>query len=145
MGGSLFGLPGMVVGVPVFAVLYTLVRQMTYNPVSYTHLDVYKRQLLGQLPGAESGCIAFHRHPHLGNGLLGREALANVDASPAVTGMHGGAGDDQISNAGQSRKGLAFGAHGHPQTGDFRNTPVSYTHLDVYKRQVFYRRPSFPG
>ena len=31
VGGSLFGLPGMVVGVPVFAVLYTLVRQLTYK------------------------------------------------------------------------------------------------------------------
>ena len=31
VGGSLFGLPGMVVGVPVFAVLYTLVRRYTYN------------------------------------------------------------------------------------------------------------------
>ena len=31
VGGSLFGLPGMVIGIPIFAVLYTLIRQDMYK------------------------------------------------------------------------------------------------------------------
>ena len=70
------------------------------NPVSYTHLDVYKRQALDSI---------FEEEPDagLGNGGLGRLAACYLD----------GMATTDICGTGYS-------------------IPVSYTHLDVYKRQV---------
>ena len=34
--------------------------------------------------------------------------------------MHGGTGDDQVTHAGQSRKGFSAAAQGHAQAGDLR-------------------------
>ena len=67
-------------------------------PVSYTHLDVYKRQDI--VLGARKGHHGAHSKPRSGLFILaGRGCL------PAAGGRRGG--------------------------------PVSYTHLDVYKRQAY--------
>ena len=66
-------------------------------PVSYTHLDVYKRQFLDGVRGQ-------HR--------------------PA-----GGAAGHHVGVIAKDRKGM-----GSQRAG--RHMPVSYTHLDVYKRQL---------
>ena len=94
--------------------------------VSYTHLDVYKRQ--------------------------GREVkIGHVAAEQRVT--HGAADERELMPGGVeccgergagSRLGdVAHGDHGfgeraHPSRvqAAVSSTPVSYTHLDVYKRQV---------
>ena len=72
----------------------------TVRAVSYTHLDVYKRQKLGSLSSSGSGILS-----NLG-GLL----------SSVVS---------QLGGLGGSLSGLLSGVS------------VSYTHLDVYKRQIF--------
>ena len=41
--------------------------------------------------------------------------------------------------------GMAFGTGTHETTALCLETPVSYTHLDVYKRQVYRRRPWRPA
>ena len=71
-----------------------------FRPVSYTHLDVYKRQV-----GDGGTGILVLDHQHAVDHLVG-------DALVAVSG------DDDI---------------------ELRAGTVSYTHLDVYKRQVRHR------
>ena len=77
--------------------------QLSYMPVSYTHLDVYKRQgysrvrVCAQARAIENECFVV--------------IAGSVGNLPRVHNM-----DIQYA-----------------QSGVF--TPVSYTHLDVYKRQ----------
>ena len=83
---------------------------MTVIPVSYTHLDVYKRQVLDRT-----------KEP----GSLGEPLYLDV-----VAALKGTKFDAVKINSG--RYGL----------GSKDTTPVSYTHLDVYKRQeyiIYYR------
>ena len=107
--------------------------EMTYTPVSYTHLDVYKRQRedrsAGQAdPGlhririsnqkcrwSASGIFDCLDQP-IGRQLPGIEGLVQVVAVPAD--LYEQAAGGQI--------------------------PVSYTHLDVYKRQSLHLAP-LPG
>ena len=60
VGGGLFGFAGMLLGLPTFSVIYSL-------PVSYTHLDVYKRQTIGR---------AIANHPKV---LIADEPTGNLD------------------------------------------------------------------
>ena len=70
--------------------------QQLFNPVSYTHLDVYKRQIIHHVAAR---CRAF-----------GNQAYRPF-------------------------KGFVrIGIHGKPDVLPHFD-PVSYTHLDVYKRQ----------
>ena len=78
--------------------------------VSYTHLDVYKRQ-------------KYHRTEFL-NGEM-----------PYMTKQYTVAGDLVDWMAGI---GIGFNTMGNYESA----TPVSYTHLDVYKRQTCMRPPS---
>ena len=73
------------------------------TPVSYTHLDVYKRQTL-HLRGAS------------GNNLKNVDLDIASGLFTCITGVSG-SGKSTLIN-------------------DTLYTPVSYTHLDVYKRQV---------
>ena len=89
------------------------------TPVSYTHLDVYKRQIIGIPPSSNNPCI--------------------VPSSPFLP-----------CNIGKAASICIF------ITSPFLKTtiPVSYTHLDVYKRQQehksfflkqrVYPRPLYP-
>ena len=73
-----------------------------YKPVSYTHLDVYKRQVRTTLSGNRtyiSQCL--------------RLCYRSVSSYSLFVDCN-----------------MAFFAHNQ------RFTPVSYTHLDVYKRQI---------
>ena len=81
------------------------------NPVSYTHLDVYKRQ---------TGAKIINRN-------LDAHAMQGVDhRNGGAWVVHGGAlGEFNFQPLGRS---TAVGQQGLD--------PVSYTHLDVYKRQV---------
>ena len=81
-----------------------------FDPVSYTHLDVYKRQLL-------DGASAEFDQELVDQGKL----------SPVCFGS-------ALTNFGVE----TFLKHFLKMT----STPVSYTHLDVYKRQEI-RRSSF--
>ena len=76
-----------------------LLRRMPI-PVSYTHLDVYKRQVV------VVGC-GTQKKVNL-TGSVGLATAKEIEARP-------------VANATQALQGLL---------------PVSYTHLDVYKRQL---------
>ena len=84
-------------------------------PVSYTHLDVYKRQVLGS--GSLYAGMLFHLLYNglslvlSGGGQTGQTLLAQIGGLQGVWTL------------------LA-------RTGLYGMVPVSYTHLDVYKRQA---------
>ena len=86
------------------------------NPVSFTHLDVYKRQAPHMAQQAVSGkhdSLVFHQESQKLKFLKGQRHLLSV------------------------RNHLML-LHQNLQVIDLqrRIIPVSYTHLDVYKRQV---------
>ena len=80
----------------------------TQKPVSYTHLDVYKRQ------GSTSAAPDGRRPP--------RPAGAGSCAPRA-------------RNPGSPHCASSVGYGGWRREGSSKRPPVSYTHLDVYKRQ----------
>ena len=82
-----------------------------YNPVSYTHLDVYKRQAAGIRRGE------YRSGPCYG-GYQRREADFRRRGFVSVPGTD------------------SPGKGHHTKPSRSRGPPVSYTHLDVYKRQV---------
>ena len=83
-----------------------MIRVRTLQSVSYTHLDVYKRQGAASPP-----TIVFH--------------------GTADTTVHPG-NADHVLDAGEDLSVQVHPAHDDPR-------PVSYTHLDVYKRQEHYQ------
>ena len=95
------------------------------KPVSYTHLDVYKRQALGYTLLSQKPIDLFVLS-------LGVNDLKFVDAITA------GEGTKKILQMILDADAVFNGQ----RTGIFRHAPktVSYTHLDVYKRQDFIRR-----
>ena len=102
------------------------------NPVSYTHLDVYKRQDEGQPGGSAAGIVPFH-----GVGVRADDQVA-VDGGghQNALAVFVGALEDVYK-----RQPLVLGSMGMPACrvssfSGIRPTPVSYTHLDVYKRQA---------
>ena len=86
------------------------------TPVSYTHLDVYKRQSLGSWP-----IFGF-----------GTEEQKQKYLVPLAKGEKIGAFGLTEENAGSDAGGTETTA---VLDGD-HYIPVSYTHLDVYKRQI---------
>ena len=116
---------------------------LTKYPVSYTHLDVYKRQLMISTEGVVSARLDEHSFLITPTGLdrgnleiedivLIQDGQRERDKLPsrsvrlhaAIYDMHP---DVNCVITAQSPNILAYAiTHG----------PVSYTHLDVYKRQV---------
>ena len=92
----------------------------TSGPVSYTHLDVYKRQLYG------GGIVGLCTMP---KSLLDELHISEDDV-------------DSISGFARSIEGVEIGImireveDGGGKISLRTSEPVSYTHLDVYKRQV---------
>ena len=106
-------------------------------PVSYTHLDVYKRQALARLCSSkviipeEVGCCGFagdrgFTYPEL-NAYALRKLRPQIEAAGVSIGY---------SNSRTCEIGLTTNS-GIPYA-------VSYTHLDVYKRQLLHRRQYRP-
>ena len=95
---------------------------MHFSPVSYTHLDVYKRQmhfligLTGIIMAFLLCSLSFY---------LGADAIQGVlDFIPDfVLAGFGVAGEDNVLMSEPMREHTTF-------------KTVSYTHLDVYKRQA---------
>ena len=103
---------------------------MKFNAVSYTHLDVYKRQeLMFAFGGAMVMLNGFHfENPKEANGMQGlslKELKALVSQKPVGIYMGCPKADDEE---------LAL----DPKKVEMRSMTVSYTHLDVYKRQDIY-------
>ena len=88
------------------------------NPVSYTHLDVYKRQVIMD---AESGKVIAD--------MSGENKRQIV-----LRGGRGGKGNQHYATA-------TMQVPKYAQPGQPAQEPVSYTHLDVYKRQAVKQLP----
>ena len=97
-------------------------------------VDVYKRQLLSLVLVV---CMLAACGPN--------------NSGTSNTGNNSGTTNNQTSDTGDTSTGadtttLRIGLHGDtggfdPQTGTSGTPPVSYTHLDVYKRQAHSRDP----
>ena len=123
------------------------------HPVSYTHLDVYKRQQLAQQDVAcHTFCKGTYQH-HRATGinnmkrvlLGGLLAIASMQATPAVA-VTPVAGESVLTMRVDGE--LTIGTEGQVVAYNIRSKldptlqalldktiPVSSTHLDVYKRQ----------
>ena len=95
--------------------LYIMLNQI---PVSYTHLDVYKRQTL------YSKANQICEQTYYRNLRVLREAACS---------------DFPISAIAESKKLSTVSFNKLEVQAPVTNTPVSYTHLDVYKRQALYK------
>ena len=105
-----------------------------YKPVSYTHLDVYKRQFTVFIQPPDFGklCRAC------GNKAKSPKTIAQLKPNPAKA---------KVSNIGTFAEPVTALPNKLPKIGPvqenetmtkvnaMKNIPVSYTHLDVYKRQ----------
>ena len=107
-----------------------------YTAVSYTHLDVYKRQVVGSmLPNTDP----VHKISIIPRGRAGgytlmlptedRHYLTKSRLLDEITTLLGGRVSEDLV-----LKDISTGAQNDLERA---TTPVSYTHLDVYKRQVF--------
>ena len=98
-----------------------------YNPVSYTHLDVYKRQI-------NSSTALWEL---LNDETLPREIRQSAVNLRLTTSRAGMMADDLHTiiadmKAGKGSVGMLL------KDTAFAYNPVSYTHLDVYKIQVLH-------
>ena len=99
---------------------------MTSPAVSYTHLDVYKRQVKNSRADYVAELLngLFNLGGSTGGGRGGELAPGLKPAQLSGGGLSGGSG---LGGSGSSSMGgLSSGGS---------SSPVSYTHLDVYKRQ----------
>ena len=100
----------------------------SFTPVSYTHLDVYKRQILKKKPQAETqGRQVRAAKPKAGLSFSERKRPVSYTHSKSPRRGHWNTAGREAPAATTP----AMSASGRP-------IPVSYTHLDVYKRQVFW-------
>ena len=103
---------------------------LTLAPVSYTHLDVYKRQ---ELPG----------HPDNDEGDPDEEEQQTLGLAVAVVELRAGLQQGRREVRAPHHRGVGEGA----EEDEVDHEPgglgaVSYTHLDVYKRQAVTAGPS---
>ena len=111
-----------------------MVKLLSSMAVSYTHLDVYKRQDIGHGIGRKKAAAFAAVKEVLQQGKVidyqrdwkGRGYDTAVIAAPVTIG-----GEPYLMGAVVIRN-----------DGENRFYPVSYTHLDVYKRQVISKRGS---
>ena len=106
--------------------------------VSYTHLDVYKRQIQdGEtiLLCGESGC-GKTTLTRLINGLIPHYYGGKLTGQVLLDGKE--LKDYPLYQIGQ-RVGSVFQ---NPRTQFYNVDTVSYTHLDVYKRQELRQKPA---
>ena len=115
---------------------------MSFLPVSYTHLDVYKRQTLLSINPFYTGIVCII--PRVLMGLLCGwifRGLARIDKTKIVSYVVAGLSGALLNTIFfMSSLILLFGRTDYIL--EIWNTiaPVSYTHLDVYKRQEQVRK-----
>ena len=110
-------------------------------PVSYTHLDVYKRQFK-YLPASFDGDMAAREQMHYAQCLAGmafsNALLGIVHSMAPKTGAAFSTGHipHGCANAIYLPYVIQFNAkNAEARYADIARYAVSYTHLDVYKRQ----------
>ena len=119
------------------------------DPVSYTHLDVYKRQVpvgygdgyFRALSNRAEVVIRERRYPVVGNVCMD-QLMVNIEWQTAYNG-------DEVILLGEAEGGAAVTVEELAEwagtvpweilTNINTRVPVSYTHLDVYKRQPWAR------
>ena len=99
-------------------------------PVSYTHLDVYKRQVLNRPQDANIAAMSFAPCP-----VLSR--CRNLHYAITLSSSNGTDGAHQSPARDLAAKGTALRLPPDSSLPGSDQGPeaVSYTHLDVYKRQ----------
>ena len=113
------------------------------GPVSYTHLDVYKRQARDGLPGQRPGRPSGGGHLAGGDpgdprrrGGLSTTGRLSPEAPPSEKGP-----TCAVSAPSRMPRPRSSGSPFRPASVT-SSPPVSYTHLDVYKRQSSSRTSS---
>ena len=113
--------------------------EATPEAVSYTHLDVYKRQVVErEAPGMTTALAFAMRIPAETRDAC---ALNSYTAQPYQYALRTKMHHIMLVTAKMTEE---FGYHATAYTGSvpssptmLRDAPVSYTHLDVYKRQAW--------
>ena len=129
--------------------------RIVMGPVSYTHLDVYKRQVMGQSPNSENytddpnDYILVQGNADMKNGrVLPRvwttQVTKQAEKDDLILSVRAPVGDigktayDVVIGRGVAAiKGneFIFQNLGKMKSDGYWTRSVSYTHLDVYKRQ----------
>ena len=115
-----------------------MIRRRGHCPasVSYTHLDVYKRQGQGGEPG-QSAPMTQQQSDELVADLKKAAKDAGGTAAPTNQTTSGLANPGKLKNAKAQKKVTGEKAAPHDQAEQAPGaSTVSYTHLDVYKRQT---------
>ena len=110
---------------------------------------MYKRQVFGDTPFSETGVLnpdgtPKYMQPKIDSQeSIYKEVMQNLDA--AITLLKDGTAEDEGLSGAVGSKDLIYGSDQDEQAGLWLKTayalkarhtmPVSYTHLDVYKRQ----------
>ena len=138
---------------PIFILLFSalFLRENIYpSPVSYTHLDVYKRQ--PQTPVFDEVLQIVGDQNRVQRNRVRRDELVQMILAAAARRLPDravraarraveGRDRDVLHQSGQVPP-LLFGVVGRRNpVFQLGVGPVSYTHLDVYKRQVLAHRP----
>ena len=130
------------------------VDRAAYGPVSYTHLDVYKRQVQAQTATVgDIVCISGIENLTIGQTICAPQAVEPLEfvkiSAPTVemtfsvnnSPFAGKEGKFLTSRHLRDRlfketlKDVSLHVYETDSTESFRVAAVSYTHLDVYKRQ----------
>ena len=97
-------------------------------------MSIVKMKRLGLLAMREDREAILHALQGLGCVEISEPTLGpqgDEDAAPAVAGVHGGTGDDQVAHPGQAGEGVLPSAQGHPQAGHLRQPPGHQQGLGV--------------
>ena len=94
-------------------------------PVSYTHLDVYKRQ------AKRMTCMFY------GLALSIKPGLGMVESGVMMESTSLSPEYPSVRKSLQKRLALLLCEVKEPESVPYARHPVSYTHLDVYKRQPY--------
>ena len=93
-------------------------------PVSYTHLDVYKRQLFSDLTEKEKKIVSDYF-------IMGKQVKETAEELGISTRQVSRDKNSALAKMLKRMKAAGYESYAEA-AGAF---PVSYTHLDVYKRQ----------
>ena len=115
-------------GVAIAAVRW---EKMSAQPVSYTHLDVYKRQVDDIVSGTILAAEKIDDGTAVNLGTM--ERIRVIDAAKMVLEFSGQKADIRF------RPDMPTGPVNRVADNALAKRPVSYTHLDVYKRQILSR------
>ena len=120
-----------------------LLRTPLVTPVSYTHLDVYKRQDEAHIPIRVIHGISFLEPILAALNLSSLSGVVIVDALALTKKQTPGFAPSTPALITQFHSSKALEDVKRVLMTAYPGDPVSYTHLDVYKRQILSHRQKF--